>query len=251
MASRQIVLDTETTGLEPENGHRIIEVGCVEIVNRRLTGNHYHQYLQPDREIDPAAVEVHGITSEFLRDKPRFPDIATDFLAFVRGAELIIHNAAFDIGFINKELKRWNTAHPPLESLCTVTDTLGMARRMHPGQKNNLDALCKRYSIDNSQRSLHGALLDAEILADVYLAMTGGQADLTLDAGEEITIQTVNDVEIRVNRANLIVIRADGAELDAHMRVLQVVRSAGKGQCAWDRLEQPAATEYPLESVSK
>jgi DNA polymerase III subunit epsilon len=242
MALRQIVLDTETTGLEPQNGHRIIEIGCVEIVNRRLTGNHYQQYLQPDREIDLAAVEVHGITGDFLRDKPRFADIAMDFLAFVRGAELIIHNAAFDIGFLNHELKRWNPAHPVLESLCTVTDTLSMARKLHPGQKNNLDALCKRYSIDNSQRTLHGALLDAEILADVYLAITGGQADLTLDAGEEITIQTVSNVEIHVNRANLIIIRADGVELDAHARVLQIVRSAGKGHCAWDRLEQPQTT---------
>jgi DNA polymerase-3 subunit epsilon len=241
MAQRQIVLDTETTGLEPQNGHRIIEIGCVEIVNRRLTGNHFHQYLQPDREIDPAAAEVHGITEEFLRDKPRFADVAADFLAFVRGAELIIHNAAFDTGFINHELRFWDAAHPPLESLCTVMDTLGMARKLHPGQKNNLDALCKRYSIDNSQRTLHGALLDAEILADVYLAMTGGQADLTLDTGEGIAIQTVNDVEIRVNRANLIVVRADGVELDAHLRVLEILRKAGKGQCAWDKLEQPSA----------
>jgi DNA polymerase-3 subunit epsilon len=242
MALRQIVLDTETTGLETQNGHRIIEIGCVEIANRRLTGNHFHQYLQPDREIDPAAAEVHGITAEFLRDKPRFGDIAEDFLAFVRGAELIIHNAAFDTGFINHELSIWNSAHPTLESLCTVTDTLGMARKLHPGQKNNLDALCKRYSIDNSQRTLHGALLDAEILADVYLAMTGGQADLTLDTGEAIAIQTANNVEIRVNRANLIVVRADGTELDAHLHVLEILRKAGKGQCAWDRLlEQPAA----------
>lgn len=243
MALRQIVLDTETTGLEPENGHRIIEIGCVEIVNRRLTGNHFHQYLQPEREIDPAAAEVHGITEEFLRDKPRFGDIAADFLAFVRGSELIIHNAAFDTAFINQELRLWSSAHPPLESLCTVTDTLGMARKLHPGQKNNLDALCRRYSIDNSQRTLHGALLDAEILADVYLAMTGGQADLTLDTGEEIAIQTVSNVEIRVNRANLVVIRADGVELDAHLRVLEIVRAAGKGQCAWDHVEQQPATD--------
>ncbi len=241
MASRQIVLDTETTGLEPENGHRIIEIGCVEIVNRRLTGNHYHQYLQPDREIDLAAVEVHGITGDFLRDKPRFGDIAEDFLAFVNGAELIIHNAAFDIGFINHELKRWNPAHVLFETLCTVTDTLGMARKMHPGQKNNLDALCRRYSIDNSQRSLHGALLDAEILADVYLAMTGGQAALTLDAAREIAVQTVSNVEVRVNRANLIVTRADGMELEAHLRMLEILRKAGKGQCAWDDLEQSVA----------
>lgn len=243
MALRQIVLDTETTGLEPQNGHRIIEIGCVEIVNRRLTGNHFHQYLQPDREIDPAAAEVHGITEDFLRDKPRFGDVAADFLAFVSGAELIIHNAAFDVGFINHELGIWNPSHPPLETLCAVTDTLGMARKLHPGQKNNLDALCKRYSIDNSQRALHGALLDAEILADVYLAMTGGQTALTLDAVEEIAIQTVNNVEIHVNRANLVVVRADGAELDAHLRVLEIVRKAGKGQCAWDRLEQASQME--------
>jgi DNA polymerase III subunit epsilon len=239
MVQRQIVLDTETTGLEPENGHRIIEIGCVEIINRRLTGNHYHQYLQPDREIDPAAVEVHGITEDFLRDKPRFADIAPGFLDFIRGAELIIHNASFDIGFINHELRSWDSSHPPVETICTYTDTLLTARKMHPGQKNNLDALCKRYSIDNSQRSLHGALLDAEILADVYLAMTGGQGDLTLDTGEEIKIQTASNVEIRVNRANLIVIRADGMELDAHLSVLDILRKAGKGQCAWDRLEQP------------
>jgi DNA polymerase III subunit epsilon len=243
MALRQIVLDTETTGLEPENGHRIIEIGCVEIINRRLTGNHYHQYLQPDREIDPAAVEVHGITADFLRDKPRFADIAAGFLDFIRGAELIIHNASFDIGFINHELKSWDPVQPLLETICTYTDTLLTARKMHPGQKNNLDALCKRYSIDNSQRTLHGALLDAEILADVYLAMTGGQGALTLDAADEITIQTVNNVEIRVNRANLVVIRADGVELGAHKRVLEVVRSAGKGQCAWDRHEQPVVPE--------
>lgn len=243
MAARQIVLDTETTGLEPENGHRIIEIGCVEIVNRRLTGNHFHQYLQPDREIDPAAADVHGITEEFLRDKPRFGDVAADFLTFVNGAELIIHNAAFDIGFINCELRLWNPSHPSLQSLCTVTDTLGMARKLHPGQKNNLDALCRRYSIDNSQRTLHGALLDAEILADVYLAMTGGQADLTLDAGEEIAIQTVSNVEIHVNRANLVVVRADGAELGAHLKMLEIVRKAGKGQCAWDRFEPSSKVE--------
>jgi DNA polymerase III subunit epsilon len=241
MASRQIVLDTETTGLEPESGHRIIEIGCVEIVNRRLTRNHFHQYLQPDREIDPAAAEVHGITEEFLRDKPRFGDVAADFLAFVSGAELIIHNAAFDVGFINHELRLWDASHPVLEKLCGITDTLSMARKLHPGQKNNLDALCRRYSIDNSQRALHGALLDAEILADV--AMTGGQANLTLEAGEQIAIQTVNNVEIHVNRANLVVIRADGAELDAHMRVLEIVRKAGKGKCAWDTYEQQATGE--------
>src|SRR5690606_3445463 len=174
---RQIILDTETTGLEPAEGHRIIEIGCVEMVSRRLTGNNFHRYLQPDREIDSAAIEVHGITNEFLADKPRFSDVVQEFLAFVKGAELIIHNAAFDVGFINHELRKVNPALGKIEDHCTILDTLIMARKMHPGQRNSLDALCKRYEIDNSHRELHGALLDAEILGDVYLAMTGGQTD--------------------------------------------------------------------------
>ena len=179
---RQIVLDTETTGLEPEQGHRIIEIGCVEMVDRRLTGNNFHQYLQPDREIDAGAIEVHGITNEFLADKPHFADLVSDFLDYVRGAELIIHNAPFDIGFLNKELQLMGN-EARMADLCAVTDTLVMAKKMHPGQRNSLDALCKRYDIDNSHRELHGALLDAEILADVYLMMTGGQAALTLEVG--------------------------------------------------------------------
>ena len=153
---RQIVLDTETTGLEPEQGHRIIEIGCVELINRRLTGNHYHQYLQPDRDIDEGAIEVHGITSAFLADKPRFADIATEFLDFVKDAELVIHNAPFDVGFINHELKLLDNKHPSLESFCRILDTLALARKLHPGQKNNLDALCKRYDVDNSGRQYHG-----------------------------------------------------------------------------------------------
>ena len=182
---RQIVLDTETTGLEVSQGHRIIEIGCVALVNRRLTGNHYHQYINPDREVDQGAIEVHGITNEFLQDKPRFDSIARDFFDYVAGAELVIHNAPFDVGFLDAELQRLNADYPPLSSHCRVVDTLVMARGKHPGQRNNLDALCTRYGVDNSQRDLHGALLDAEILADVYLLMTGGQTTFALAANEE------------------------------------------------------------------
>lgn len=178
-STRQIVLDTETTGINPKEGHKIIEIGCVELVDRRLTHNRFHVYLNPDRAIDAGAIEVHGITNEFLSDKPRFADVAQDFVAFVKGAELIIHNAAFDVGFLNHELSRLNDAvADSIESICTVFDTLAFARKKHPGARNNLDALCKRYGIDNSHRELHGALLDAEILADVYLIMTGGQSSL-------------------------------------------------------------------------
>ncbi|HEX7026883.1 MAG TPA: DNA polymerase III subunit epsilon [Gammaproteobacteria bacterium] len=235
---RQIVLDTETTGLEPEQGHRIIEIGCVEIVNRRLTGNHYHQYLQPDREIDAGAVEVHGITSEFLADKPRFNDVMHDFLAFVSGAELIIHNAPFDVGFINHELRLVDLNHASLDTFCSVMDTLQMARRLHPGQKNSLDALCKRYGIDNSQRSLHGALLDAEILADVYLSMTGGQVTLELETaavasgGIEAVVRNTRDRIL-----NLPVIRATADELAAHKALLERIREASGGECLWDQVE--------------
>jgi len=179
---RQIVLDTETTGLEVSLGHRVIEIGCVELLNRRVTGNHWHYYFNPEREIDAGAYEVHGISNEFLQDKHRFADLASDFYDYVKGAELIIHNAAFDLGFLNRELGLLATPVEPLEAVCGILDTLLLARQKHPGQKNNLDALCKRYDIDNSQRSLHGALLDARILADVYLVMTGGQTSLGLDA---------------------------------------------------------------------
>ncbi|MEM7206862.1 MAG: DNA polymerase III subunit epsilon [Pseudomonadota bacterium] len=182
---RQIVLDTETTGLDPAQGHRVIEIGAVELIDRRLTGNHFQQYLQPDREIDQGAIEVHGITNEFLADKPRFENIAQDFLQFIDGAELVIHNAPFDVGFLNSELTL--TSHPAVESRCSVLDTLLMAREMYPGQRNSLDALCKRLDVDSSQRTLHGALLDAEILADVYLRMTGGQVSLSLNSEPEET----------------------------------------------------------------
>ncbi len=178
---RQIVLDTETTGLEVSQGHRIIEIGCVELQNRRVTGNHWHHYINPQREIDSGAFEVHGIDNDFLADKPRFEELAEDFLEYIAGAELVIHNAPFDIGFLDRELSRLQSPPPPLQQRCSILDTLVLARQKHPGQKNSLDALCKRYEIDNSQRNLHGALLDARILADVYLAMTGGQSSLGLE----------------------------------------------------------------------
>ena len=181
---RQVVLDTETTGLEVSQGHRIIEIGCVELVNRRVTGNHWHYYVNPQREVDSGAFEVHGISTEFLQDKHRFAELAGEFRDYVAGAELVIHNAPFDVGFLNHELSLLDPPLLALEESCSILDTLLLARQKHPGQKNNLDALCKRYGIDNSNRSLHGALLDARILADVYLAMTGGQTSLGLEAGQ-------------------------------------------------------------------
>jgi len=233
---RQIVLDTETTGLEPSQGHRIIEIGCVELVNRRLTGNHFHQYLQPDREIDEGAIEVHGITNEFLQDMPRFAEVHEDFLAFVRGAELIIHNAPFDIGFLNHELRLVNTALVPIESVCSVLDTLVMARRMHPGQKNSLDALCKRYDVSNDHRELHGALLDAEILADVYLAMTGGQVSLSLDSHSDVPGEVRGAIRrLPAGRKPLRVIRADAAESAAHNARLDAIDKACESGSVWRR----------------
>ena len=181
---RQIVLDTETTGIDPNDGHRIIEIGCVELVGRKLTGRHFHRYINPEREVEAGAIEVHGITNEMLADKPLFSAVAEEFLDFVRGAELVIHNAPFDVGFLDMELARLPGRQPKLAEICGVVDTLVMARQKHPGQRNSLDALCQRYYVDNSQRDLHGALLDAEILADVYLIMTGGQTNLAL-AGED------------------------------------------------------------------
>lgn len=179
---RQVVLDTETTGLEPEAGHRIIEIGAVEIVGRRLTGRHFHQYLKPDRAIDEGAQAVHGLTAEFLADKPRFADIAEALQAFLSGAEVIIHNAPFDVGFLDAEWHRLSQGPENTAAFCEITDSLTLARRLHPGQKNSLDALCRRYDVDNTERTLHGALLDAELLADVFLAMTGGQTALGLGA---------------------------------------------------------------------
>lgn len=233
---RQIVLDTETTGLEPAQGHRIIEIGCVELINRRLTGNTYHQYLQPDREIDQGAIEVHGITNEFLADKPRFADVVEEFLGFLGNAELIIHNAPFDVGFINHELKLAHRAQDDIARLCQVVDTLALAREMHPGQRNSLDALCKRYEIDNSQRELHGALLDAEILADVYLAMTGGQVTLLLDrsAGQgEAGRSGAGIRRLPPDRPSLPVIMATDEDIAAHESRLDAIEKASGGICVW------------------
>lgn len=235
---RQIVLDTETTGLEPSEGHRIIEIGALELLNRRHTGRSFHQYLQPDRAIDEGAVEVHGITTEFLADKPRFGDIVDDFLDFIRDAELIIHNAPFDVGFLNHELRLLGGEHGKLERYCTVLDSLALARKLHPGQKNNLDALCKRYAVDNSRRELHGALLDAEILADVYLAMTGGQTHLSLDGvGESGRVARDNIQRLASERRPLAVILADAQECAAHAARLDALDAASGGSL-WRALEQ-------------
>jgi DNA polymerase-3 subunit epsilon len=233
--SRIVVLDTETTGLSPEQGHRIIEIGCVELVNRRLTGNRFHVYINPERVIDDGAIEVHGITNEFLEDKPRFSGIAEDFLAFVQGAELVIHNAPFDVGFINHEFALLDAPLAPITEYCQVFDTLAFARQKHPGQRNSLDALCKRYGVDNSQRELHGALLDAEILADVYLLMTGGQFSLLDEAAETQTAAVVESgavPRIATDRPRLKVIACTPEELEAHQQRLAAIEKAGGG-CLW------------------
>jgi DNA polymerase-3 subunit epsilon len=235
---RQIVLDTETTGLDTAEGHRVIEIGCVEILNRRISGNTFHQYIQPDRGIDGAAVEVHGITDGFLADKPRFTDIAQEFLKFITGAELIIHNAPFDVGFLDYELSLLATPCGRIAELCAVVDTLAMARRLHPGQKNSLDALCRRYRIDNSHRELHGALLDAEILADVYLAMTGGQVALSLQEDADAAgQQTVQLRRLPAGRPPLRVITASPDELAAHGQRLDAVEKACGAPSVWRRME--------------
>lgn len=233
---RQIVLDTETTGLEPSQGHRIIEIGCVELIGRRLTGNNFHVYLQPDREIDEAAIEVHGITNEFLADKPRFEDVAQEFADYLRDAEVIIHNAPFDVGFIDAEFSRL-PGKLTTASLCEVTDTLVMAREMHPGQRNSLDALCSRYDIDNAHRTKHGALLDSEILADVYLAMTGGQKALTLESEEESGEgQEVGKIRrLSTDRPPLRVIRASEQEISEHESRLEAIDKACGGAAVWRR----------------
>lgn len=237
--TRQVVLDTETTGLEPTLGHRIIEIGCVEVVGRRVTDSRFHCYLNPDREIDAGAQEVHGITTEFLADKPRFQDVAEDLLAFIKGAELVIHNAPFDVGFMNAELERLGNGQARVERICSVLDTLTLARQRHPGQKNSLDALCRRYGIDNSQRDLHGALLDAEILADVYLAMTGGQASLSLDSHDPGTVRAPLASRRRGgDRPPLRVIQAGDTELQAHRALLDAIDKTSGGRCLWRQLEE-------------
>ena len=239
------MLDTETTGMPVTDGHRIVEIGCVEVLGRRLTGRHYHVYLQPDREVDEGAIAVHGITNEFLADKPRFRDVADEFFEFVKGAQLIIHNAAFDIGFINNEFALLGQQdRSELSDHCLVLDTLLMARERHPGQRNSLDALCKRYGVDNSGRDLHGALLDAEILADVYLTMTGGQTNLSLagegegnDGGRR---QATPIRRLAADRPATPVLRASAEELAAHAVRMQAIEKAAGGPALWVQLEQPA-----------
>ncbi|MEE9358166.1 DNA polymerase III subunit epsilon [Candidatus Vondammii sp. HM_W22] len=233
---RQIVLDTETTGLEPRQGHRIIEIGCVEMIDRQLTGNNFHQYLQPDRVIDQVAMDVHGITNEFLADKPHFEDLVGDFMEYISGAELIIHNAPFDVGFIDNELQLLGKEWQKLSTYCQVVDTLVMAKKLHPGQRNSLDALCKRYEIDNSHRELHGALLDSEILAEVYLTMTGGQIVLSLDGLSDSQGAAVGEIRrISPERTGLRVIRASSDELDAHEARLDFIEKRSDGNCHWRR----------------
>lgn len=231
---RQVVLDTETTGINPREGHRIIEIGCVELVNRKLTGNHFHVYVNPERIVEQEAIEVHGITNEFLADKPLFKDVVSGFVDFIRGAQLVIHNAPFDTGFMDHEFNKVAGLNLATADICTVLDTLVLARQMHPGQKNNLDALCKRYGIDNSHRELHGALLDSEILADVYLMMTGGQTDLNL-GGKSNTANSMQGEQIRrlgSERKPLKIIRASADELAQHESRLDLVQDKG-GSCLW------------------
>ena len=238
---RQIFLDTETTGLEHKLGHRVIEIGCVEMRNRRLTNRHFHRYINPERDIDAGALAVHGISLDFLQDKPRFADIAAEFLDFVRGSELIIHNAAFDVGFLNAELALLDMA--PIETVCReVHDTLRMAKDMHPGKKNNLNALCERYGVDNSHRTLHGALLDAEILAEVYVAMTRGQESLIMDLTSEDSGQaTIAAQALRSRqRKSLQIVRASESERSEHEKLLAAIQKESKGKCLWLPQNEPA-----------
>ena len=230
---RQIVLDTETTGLEVEQQHRIIEIGCVELVNRRLTGRTFHRYLNPERDIDEAALEVHGLTREQLAREPRFHEVHAELLEFIRDAELLIHNAPFDIAFLDAELARIEGLALRIGEICRVQDTLVLARSLHPGQRNGLDALCKRYAVDNSQRDYHGALLDARLLAEVYLAMTGGQALLVLGAELETPGGALSPVPRRERAERIVVLRASEEELSAHERLLALIDKASGGGTVW------------------
>jgi len=234
---RQVILDTETTGLEVELGHRIIEIGCIELVSRRRTGRTFHRYLRPERAIDVAALRVHGITAEFLYEQPRFADVADELMEFIGDAELVIHNAAFDLAFIDAEFARLGPPQRQVSASARVFDTLSLARQLHPGQRNGLNALCRRYGVDSSRRERHGALLDAELLLDIYLAMTGGQGALTLETGA-----APPHAALTVGRAErpswpLLVRRATQAELDAHERMLDVLDRASGGRTVWRVLE--------------
>jgi DNA polymerase-3 subunit epsilon len=233
---RRIVLDTETTGLDPSEGHRVIEIACVELFDRRPTGRNFHRYLNPEREIDPGAVQVHGLTADFLADKPRFADIADEFIEFVEGAELLIHNAAFDVGFLDAELSL--IGRPGIGRICPVTDTLAMAREMHPGKRNSLDALCERYQVDNSRRSLHGALLDAQLLADVWLAMTRGQDTLDISLVSGHAADAAGSAPERP--ARLVVVRASDEERAAHAALCERIDKESKGRCLWKQAAKPA-----------
>ncbi|MAL33807.1 MAG: DNA polymerase III subunit epsilon [Marinobacter sp.] len=232
---RQIVLDTETTGIDPNEGHRIIEIGCVEVIERELTGRNYHVYINPEREVEAEAITVHGITNEFLADKPKFAEVADEFFEFIKGAELVIHNAAFDVGFMDSEFARLKPVRKTADH-CGIVDSLAIARKKHPGQKNNLDALCKRYGVDNSNRDLHGALLDAEILADVYLLMTGGQTALSLDAGSGDGGGDGGIRRISGERAPLAVVRASSDEASAHDEFMAMMEKQA-GETVWSRLQ--------------
>jgi len=248
---RQILLDTETTGLEAELGHRIIEIGCIELLNRRPTGRTFHRYLNPERDIDAAALAVHGIFATALEREPRFADVADELLMFIAEAELVIHNAAFDVGFLDAELARIPGPVRTVASVARILDTLALARRLHPGQRNNLDALCKRYGVDNSHRDLHGALLDARLLGDVYLAMTGGQAAFALDersvAGESIE-RTGARTPFRPG-APLVVIAATAEELAAHEAMLALVLKTS-GRCMWQSFDAAASAVAHVRTVS-
>ncbi|NKB36720.1 MAG: DNA polymerase III subunit epsilon [Gammaproteobacteria bacterium] len=236
---RQIILDTETTGLEPRDGHRIIEIGCVEIINRRKTDSSFHVYLNPEREIEDGAFDVHGLSNEFLSDKPKFSEVAQDLINFIRDSEVIIHNAPFDIAFIDSELERLGKQWGKLENYCVTLDTLSMARQLHPGQKNSLDALCQRYEVDNSKRELHGALLDAQILLDVYLSMTGGQTSLSLEEEEDDESDSEHTpLRIKSERALLKTIEPSDDELEAHHKILKLIEKVSGEVSVWNKTEQ-------------
>lgn len=230
---RQVILDTETTGLDPNDGHRVIEIGCIEVIDREVTDRHYHQYIQPDRNVEQEAVDIHGITNDFLLDKPVFLEIMPEFLAFVDGAQLVIHNAPFDMGFLNAELK-WAGYAKSLNDHCTVLDTLVMAKNLYPGQRNSLDALCKRLGINNSHRTLHGALLDSQILADVYLLMTGGQTDLILSDDSKDTMTVGLGINTQFDQIQTTaVVRVNEEEMLAHHQWMEKLTSESADGCLW------------------
>ncbi len=240
-AMRQVVLDTETTGLQPEAGDRIIEIGCIELIDRKLTDRTFHRYVNPERAVGAGALEVHGIDDEHLAMQPLFEDVAAEFLEFVDGAQLVIHNADFDVGFINHELQRLGTSTQDIGERCQVLDTLALARRMHPGQQNNLDALARRYQVDHLHRKLHGALLDAEILAHVYLAMTGGQTSLSLEGAAERATLQASAAPVDRDGLELVVLEATDEELDAHRRMLRRLSESAGSPTLWEEIEPPGA----------